>query len=472
MVRETGKRTGTHSTRRRFIQATGVGTVVALAGCTGGDGGDGGDGGGGGGGDGGDGGDGGGDGGGGDGGSTGGGGGGTIRYLSDRGDSKQVMDQIIAEFEDQSDYEVEMIYTAKGTSSDAEMQKMVAAGNPPDILFDTSTDAYRLQRDGVLAPLTSAVSDNDLPDPVSVGGESYFAAAIVEPLMGWYRNDIYDENPETWAGWLAAAEEVTAGGDLDGYIVQSGQTNNADTQMTQYLWQNDVQIYGGPSDNIEVTVDSGDNRAAAIETFEWVQQMAEFSPNGSGWEWGDAIGALQQENAAAGVSVGGLPMLIISGNRPDLVEKFSPMPFPVPDGKAQDKWWAYMEGHLVRNDGQATEGAQEFVNFFNQSEKFFDFVLSAPLFQFPPSRDQLDSDAVKNNETLNQFPEVLQLVKDNWDVFTSVLATGDDGAPNIVAADAYGSQVFGQAADQLLVGGRSPEETVDWLGEKLRSLQG
>ncbi|WP_158059340.1 ABC transporter substrate-binding protein [Halorussus halophilus] len=397
----------------------------------------------------------------------------TIRYLSDRGDSRQVIDQIVSDFESQqSEYTVEVTYTAKGTSTDQEMQKMVAAGNPPDMFFDTSTDAYRFQRNGVLAPVTEAVQGNSLPDPVNVGGESYFAAAIVEPLMGWYRNDIYPENPTTWENWLTEAQRVTENEDIDGYIVQSGQTNNADTQMTQYLWQNDVDIYAGGSDAIEVTVDQGENRQLAIETFEWVSQMAEYSPNGSGWEWGDAIAALQQENAAAGVSVGGLPMLTIMGNRPDLVERFSPMPFPVPQGKAQDKWWSYMEGHLVRNDGNATEGARQFVNFFNSSDRVFDFILSAPLFQFPPSREQLDSEPMQQNETLQQFPEVVQMVKDNWDSFTSVLATGDDGAPNIVAADAYGNQVFGQAADQLLVGGRSPEETVDWLGEQLRGLQG
>ncbi|WEL27888.1 ABC-type sugar transport system, periplasmic component (plasmid) [Haloferax volcanii] len=427
------------SSRRTFLAAVGSAAAVTTTGCLGG-----------------------------------GGGGGSnepIRYLSDRGDSKDVMDEIIAEFEEETDHTVEMIYTAKGTSSDAEMQKMVAAGNPPDLLFDTSTDAYRLQRDGVLAPVTGAVQDNDLPDPVTVGGESYFAAAMVEPLMGWYRNDVYSELPASWSEWVEAAGEVSANESMEGYVVQSGQTNNADTQMTQYLWQNDVEIYGGPSDGIEVRLDDDDNRQAAVETFEWVQSMAEHSPNGSGWAWGDAIGALQQENAAAIASVGGLPILTIQANRPDLVENLSPMPFPVPSGAAQDKWWAYMEGHLVRNDGQNTEGAQAFVDFFTSSSRFFDFVLSAPLFQFPPTREQLDAPEVTENEVIQQHPDVMNLVRDNWDAFTSVLATGDDGAPNIVAADAYSEQLFGQAADQLLVGGLTPDETVDWLAEQLRGLQ-
>jgi len=394
-----------------------------------------------------------------------------VRYLSDRGDSKDIIDEIISEFESDTDYTVEVTYTSKGTSTDQQLQKMVAAGNPPDIVFDTSADAYRYQRDGDAAPVSEAVQGTGLPDPVNVDGESYFAPTMVEPLMGWYRNDLYESAPTTWSEWQSEAKRISENEDLAGYVVQSGQTNNADTQHTQYLWQNDVQIYSGPADGIEVTLDSGDNRASAVETFEWVQEMAEYSPNGSGWEWGDGIAALQQENAAGLMSVGGLPVLTIAGNRPDLIEKLSPTAFPVPEGKSQDKWWAYMEGHVVWADGENTEGGRAFVDFFSKSDKFMDFVLSAPLFQFPPTRDQLDSDAVKENETIQNHPDVMKLVRNNWDAFTSVLATGTDGAPNIVAADAYGQQMFGQAADQLLVGGKSPDETVTWLADQLRGLK-
>jgi multiple sugar transport system substrate-binding protein len=172
------------------------------------------------------------------------------------------------------------------------------------------------------------------------------------------------------------------------------------------------------------------------------------------------------------MSVGGLPILTIMGNRPDLVDKLSPTAFPVPDGKEQDKWWAYMEGHVVWSGGEATDGAREFVKFFNESDRFMDFLLSAPLFQFPPTREGLDREAYTSNEVVQDNPEVMKLVRENWDAFTTVLATGDDGAPNIVGADAYGQQTFGEAADQMLVGGLSPEETVDWLAEELRALQG
>lgn len=424
--------------RRRFLKTAGLATTLSLAGCLGGD---------------------------------IGGGGGTIRYLSDRGDSKEIIDEIISEFESEHDYTVDVTYTSKGTSTDQQLQKMVAADNPPDIVFDTSADAYRYQRDGDAAPVTEAVQDTGLPDPVNVDGESYFAPTMVEPLMGWYRNDLYEGTPTTWSEWRSEAERISENEDIDGYVVQSGQTNNADTQHTQYLWQNDVQIYDGPADDIHVTLDQGANRERAVETFEWVAEMANYSPNGSGWEWGDGIGALQQENAASLMSVGGLPVLSIAGNRPDLVEKLSPTAFPLADGKQQDKWWAYMEGHVVWQSGENTDGAREFVNFFSRSDKFMDFVLSAPLFQFPPTREQLDSDAVKENETIQEHPEVMQLVRDNWDAFTSILATGTDGAPNIVAADAYGQQLFGQAADQLLVGGKTPDETVTWLADQLHGLK-
>jgi len=428
---------GRNHTRRRFVKTAGAASAFTLAGCLGG----------------------------------GGSGGGTIQYLSDRGDSKDVIDDIVSEFEDEHDYEVEVTYTSKGTSTDEQLQKMKAAGNPPDIVFDTSSDAYRYQRDGNAAPISDAVQGTGLPDPVNVDGKSYFAPTMVEPLMGWYRNDIYEENPTTWESWVSEAQRVTENNEVGGYVVQSGQTNNADTATTEYLWQNDVTIYSGGVDSIEVAIDNDDNRAAAVETYEWLQQMAKYAPNGSGWEWGDGIAALQQENAAALMSVGGLPILTIEANRPDLVENLSPTAFPVPDGKGQDKWWAYMEGHVVWDEGEQTEGARQFVEFFSKSDRFMDFVLSAPLFQFPPTEEGLNSDAVKNNETIQKHQDAMDLVRNNWDAFTTVLATGDDGAPNIVAADAYGQQLFGQSAEQLLVGDKSPEETVDWVASELRSLQ-
>jgi len=426
----------TASTRRRFLRVGGVAAGLSVAGCLGG---------------------------------GGGGGTGPIRYLSDRGDSKEVIDEIIAEFEEEFDYEVEVTYTSKGTSTDEQLSKMQAADNPPDVVFDTSADAYRYQRDGTAAPVSDAVQGTGLPDPVNVDGESYFVPTMVEPLMGWYRDDLYDE-PTTWEEWESQAARISEEEDMEGYVVQTGATNNADTAITQYHWQNGVDVYSGPVDDIEVVIDQGENRERAVETYEWVQRMAEHAPNGSGWEWGDAIAAVQQENAAALMSVGGLPVLTIQANRPELVESLSPTGFPLPGGRSQEKWWAYMEGHVVWNEGDQTEGAQRFVEFFSDSDRFMDFVLSAPLFQFPPTREGLDSDAVANNEVIQRHPDAMQLVRDNWDAFTTILATGDGGAPNIVGADAYGQQVLGRSGDQLLVGDRSPEETVDWVAEELRGL--
>lgn len=425
-------------TRRQFLGTAGATTTLGVAGCLGGSGGDNGE---------------------------------TIRYLSDRGDSSDVVDDIIAEFEEEYDYTVEVTYTSRGTSTDEELSQMLAAGDPPDLVFDTSADAYRYQRDGDLAPVTEAVQDVGLPDPVNVDGDSYFAPTMVEPLMGWYRSDLYEENPTTFETWQSEAQRLSEEEDIDGFVVPTGGTNHADTFTTQHLWQNDVEIYGGPSDDIEVTIDQGDNRERAEEAYAWLQSMNEYAPNGSGWEWGDGTQALQQENAAALMSVGGLPILTIRENRPDLVENLAPTAYPIPDGNGQDEWWAYMEGHVVRNDGEATEGAQEFARFFSESDRFFDFVLSAPLFQWPPTEELMNDDRMSENEILAEHQDAVDLVRDNWDAFTTVLATGDEGAPNIVAADAYSNQLLGQSAEQMIVGGQSPAETVDWIAEELRGLQ-
>lgn len=432
------------STRRTFLATAGAGATIGLAGCT----------------------------------DTlfGGGGNGDdesseITYLSDRGDSSDLVEEIIEEFESEFDYTVDVTYTSTGTSTDEELQRMISADNPPDLVFDTSADAYRYQLDGDLAPVTSAVEEANLPDPVNVDGESYMAPTMVEPLMFWYRTDLYGENPETWDSWMDEAARVSEEEDINGFCVQSGQTNNADTQHTQYLWQNGVDIYSGPSDDIQVEIDEGDNRERAIETYEWIQEMYEYSPNASGWEWDGAIEALQQENVAAIASVGGLPVLSIVENRPDLAENLAAIPYPLANGMEQEKWWAYFEGHVVWDDGDATEGAQEFARFFSTSDRFMDFLLTAPLFQLPPTREGLNDEEYRSNDIVQQFPEVLDLSEEYYDTFTTILATGDDGAPNIVGSEGYANHVFGRGADELLIGERSPEETVDWVAEELRSLQ-
>jgi multiple sugar transport system substrate-binding protein len=93
------------------------------------------------------------------------------------------------------------------------------------------------------------------------------------------------------------------------------------------------------------------------------------------------------------------------------------------------------------------------------------------LFNFPTSLEQVQGENYQSAELVQNHQDLVNIVIDNWDNMRPVLATGDNGAPNLTAANAYGQQLMGQSADQLIAGDLSPEETVDWAASRLRELQ-
>lgn len=452
--------------RRTYLRAVGALGAAGLAGCTGqdgaSDGGDGGDGG--------------------DGAgsqddgsdstSTPSDGDKTVRMLSDRS-ARDIWEAAIEEFNANSEYTVEVTWLPKGTTTNEQIEKMRGAGNLPEIVFETSTDAYRETVDGNTAPVTDLVESLETLDPVTYEGESYLLPAVTIPLMGVYREDIVEGEPRSWtrSEWTEEAKRINEEEGMGGLIMPSGRTNNATTQVNQNLWNGGVNIYEGPSDDIRVTIDEGENRERAIETYAWMQEMAEYNPNTSGWEWGDVANAFIQEQAAAALTIGGLMILQAQGNRPELASKLRATPFPLAEGVDQGHWWAYTEGFYLHNEAPNLDGAREYLEFFMQSDYYLDFITETPLFNFPTSLDQVQSDAYQSAELVQQHQDLVDIVVENWDHMRPVLATGDDGAPNLVAANAYGQQLMGQSADQLIAGDLTPEETVDWVAEELRKLQ-
>lgn len=453
-----------HISRRRFVTAAGAAGITGLAGCTGGDDDDGGA----------------------QETTTDSGGsddtttdgattttqaqkGGTVHFLNDRA-ARETWEAAAKEFSSQSDYDVDITWLPKGTSTNEQVAKMKAAGNLPALIFETSTDCYRETKEGITEPLTDVVADLGVKDTVPVDGESYMVPGVAIPLIGMYRTDIFDSAPTTRDEWTAEAERVQNEEGMSGYVVPSGRTNPATTHANQTLWNGGVDPYSGAEGDIEVVIDQGDNRSLAVDTFDWLAEVNEFGPNASGWGWGDLIGGLIQEQLAAWAGLGGLGMLELKANRPDLADSFAPCPYPVASGQEPTQWWSYFEGMYSYADAENTEGAKEFLRFFMGSDYYFEFLRETALFNFPTSLEGLEDERYASSELIKAHPEFLQIVRDNWDEMAPVLQTGDDGAPNIIAANAYGQQLYGQAIDQLLYGGKSSEETVDWLAAELRKL--
>lgn len=427
--------THTRTSRRRYLKLAGVSGAAALAGCSGLSG------------------------------STGG----TVTFLNDRS-SREVWENAVEEFNSQSEYDVEITWLPKGTSVNEQLEQMRAANNLPALIFETSTDCYRETQEGLTEPLTDVVEELGVKDVVQYEGESYMVPAVSIPLIMTYRTDVIEGEPRTWDDWLAEAQRLSESDGPSGYVVPAGRTNAATTHANQILWNGGVDPYSGGPDNIEVTIDQGQARERAVAAYSFLQEIDQYGPKASGWEWGDCIGGLIQENVAAWAGLGGLAALQVQANRPELLDSMTAAPYPQASGVDPTQWWSYFEGMYSFKDADNVDGAKEFLKFFMESDYYFEFLRGTALFNFPTSRSGLDDERYAQAELIQKKPEFLQLVKDNWDQMAPVLQTGDDGAPNLTAANAYGQQVFGASVDQLLYNDLSPEETVDWVAEELRNV--
>jgi len=460
------------NSRRTFLKTASVGMIAGLAGCGGDGGSDGGDGGS-------------------DGGDGNGGGssdGGTtvgdtddsemetVVYLSDRSGMEDIITEIHGAFEEEyPEYEVENVFVPKGgVTEEEQIQQMKAAGNPPDVQFHAGTSIYSYALNGNVAPVTDIIEDTGIPDLMQMDGDSYYVPTSLEPLAGWYRADVFDEQPDTWEVALSESQRITENVDgMNGWAILSGNLTNPDSQLNQYLWGNEVEIFSGPQGSVEVVIDEGDNRERAVEVFEWMKEIEPYGPNANGWSWGEGADAVQQENLASHMGLGALTPLIVSANNPDVAENLELTPWPTPEGTTPSRLAAYTEGHCVRSDGNNTEGGKLLVDFFAKSDYINDFLLGSPGFQFPVKRDNVSDYFAQDNDFLNSQwgQQMEEYLLDNWDRFTTRLATAEDGEPNELGARSVSVATFGQTVEQLVVNDLSPEETVDWMARELRELK-
>lgn len=425
--------------RRRFLQLAGTTAVTATAGCVGGS-------------------------------SNNSGDSQTIQMLSGNPGGESITREAISDFESETNYSIKLTYTTQGLSTQAKVERMAASGNPPDVIVHSDGSTFRWQQRGVVEPITDIVKKGNLTDPVSVEGESYLAPLYTYPTATWYRSDLFDEEPTSWEILLSESKRISSENQIDGYGIPSGESTNAESSLQQHLWNAGVELFSGGTANPEVVLDKQQNKKQAIKTFEKLNELSEYSPNASGWGWGDTANALQVGNVAAAPGAGGIFPTVIQSDRPELLEKMSATMFPLSSDSGMDHLFSYTEGLLLRSDGNATEGGREYISYFIENDYLMDYVMSSPLEMLPPKKELLSNEQWRQNGVYQYTPEWVDQVESNWDKITGYHQTGDDTAPQYPYSQGHVNSVIGKAADQMLVGSSSPSEAIDSLIKSLKDL--
>jgi multiple sugar transport system substrate-binding protein len=281
---------------------------------------------------------------------------------------------------------------------------------------------------------------------------------------------MYDSNPDTFEAWLSQAEAAHgSSGDINGFLALNGETNIGSTAGFQLVWSAGAQMFAGESGDIEVVLDQGDNREKVANALEWYQQIHEFSPDAIDWGWGDSYSALAQESVAAAPGLGSDPALTVRNNNDEISDSVSGSLPPRAEG-TEPPIFQYVQGHIIHGESDSPEEAKEFVKYFHESEHYFEWLASSPMYLLPFNKDQMDNEAFTENEFISEHSDMWDLYRENWDRFQLLEDTSDGEEPNLVAANAYNEQVLGRMLSEAVVNDGEPGAVVDETADRLREL--
>jgi ABC-type glycerol-3-phosphate transport system substrate-binding protein len=386
-----------------------------------------------------------------------------LTWLHDRNQAEDTLEEMAGEFNDShSSIEVTPELLPSGSSEQEEIQKRQAAGNPPNILWYTFGQAYRYALEDKLAPITGVAEDNDLRT-FTDREEKFFAVSIVGPMTWHYRTDLYD-NPETFSDYLQQAQRIEEEEDIKALQFPNGESTLAFAMQNQLLWNNDVNVWAGSGTDIELAMASGDDRDRGVETYEWMQNAYEYSTNGNGLGWDQAATAYSQESTAAVPYIGmWIPNLYLA-DLPELRENTENAFFPVGGDADNEKKFAWFEGNMVWDtDAEKNDAAREFLQWWHAEEQQRQFKKVNAADYIPATEAGMNADWYREEDGVHQG--MMDMFASEAENFTPPVATGNDGALNYPAV--ANGLVWGQAAAQLLHGGKSPGGTIDWAQDQI-----
>lgn len=192
-------------------------------------------------------------------------------------------------FEEETGATVNIDYAGFGNGAVERAAQLAQAGNPPELLQTSSTQAAKIFSQGQLASLGEVM--DTLTDRFGQPNENYLLEFNEDqyfvPLWGsvgqyWYNSAVYDEKPDTWPKALTQAKKNDGANGIPGAFVSTGQSYCTETQFYAHAKANGVSFCKLDGDNVKFVMDEGPNRKRAIQTLNWMNKLHNYSTENSG----------------------------------------------------------------------------------------------------------------------------------------------------------------------------------------------
>jgi multiple sugar transport system substrate-binding protein len=443
--------------RRRFVKAAGVSSVVALAGCTADDGNDGGD----------------------NGGSTGGGSPTQLTFWHQEAPPhrKEMFRTFTRRFnEEHEDVQVEVQGQTWG-SVFSKLTSALEAGNPPDFMFSLPAFTMNFQARDQLVDVSDIVSDiksehnmyESVISPFQYNGGTWGIPMWDMVFLNHYRSDTLSETsvwpPENWDQWLQAATEVTGDGQYG--IVLPGASNLWTTENVYNLMINNNSYVYGPEGKIMF------DTPETVEVLDFYKEMFNQAspPGATGWGWGQWETSLLQGTAH---STTGFSSWMRRLADTDLGDRFSAKQQPYPEG-GQAGSIHYTNDIMVFNE-EKKDAISTFVKWLHSEGTYGEWLAKTePTLYLPVTETGETSEKFWNHPIVSRYEESVRtqfeaLPDARLYGFRDIHVENDLYLPDIGTLES--SNVLADTVQQLLVEDKSPQEAATWGQQKIQEVLG
>lgn len=445
--------------RRKLLQTISVASIAGLAGCSGGSSDD------------------------------GNGGGGTtnrtpgkwgdfsgkeMHFLTDESNPefKKFFETVGADFKKATGAETRIEILQGGGGVEERIAQLIQARDPPEVALSGAGQVTRFINTGVAGSTTPAVEwaiDRYDEPPESyraqAEGEDYILPLWANIVQYWYRDDVFDEAPNTWEKLLTQVEKQDGKDGMRGTMIPTSANLCADMCFLGFFYSNNGSVFTRSNDKLEVALD-GKYKAEAVETLEFLNQLYEYSPNTTDFGCGDMSDAVPNTTSTSSVYLGARPKLKSIRRDRDFAANVK-----VIDGmpkKKSNKSVALSEGLITFKDAN-TKIANEFMKFMMQEKYINDLLFATPLHNNPIWPGIQESEGYQ--ERLDKLP-------DAWSDsgIKTVLSTTDYAKPlssevqppNPYTGAAYASRALSKMQFDVLAQGKDPETAVTEQAKTIR----
>lgn len=323
----------------------------------------------------------------------------------------EVLDQIVADFnESQDDYVIETETKTWAVIDDTLLPALSSDEGPDIVAMPTERMPVYADR-GAFVDLSDFYASTDSNtselveqsvDMVTVDGTPYGVPTGFVPLSVFYNKALFtaagiDEFPTTWDEWVEAAKALTVDENGDGTPEQYGLALPDHATVANGLWPSLLLSGGGGlvDGSTDAVIDSSENAESLAY---WVDAITndKISPTGL-----DGIGADELfSSGKAAMHVGGPWMSFIAADN-DIDYGIAAIPAG-PEEQAASAIGVSM-GITEQADDAQVAGAEAFFSYFFQEDVAAQWSLASG---WPPLRSDIPLTAVESNPTVASLTEI------------------------------------------------------------------